>query len=141
MNIFVNKPDFVGMAASILCAIHCAAFPLLFAAQPLVHEAISSAEGHGHGHGHGHGGLASLWSSLDFVFLALSLVAVYFAARASRNATTKVWLWTGWAIFAIGVGMEQFGLPGWLMYVGSAVLVIAHLINFRQCKIPSRPAA
>lgn len=83
---------------------------------------------------HGHG----IWGSLDFAFLAASLIAVYFAAKASQRITTRVWLWVGWATFAMGLLMEHLGMVGWLMYVGSAVLVITHLVNFRQCRIPHK---
>ncbi|NJC26547.1 MerC family mercury resistance protein [Neolewinella antarctica] len=65
MSYLIQKPDFVGMLSSGLCAIHCAAAPIFFAAQPLVHGVIGEADHHGHEHGHG------LWGSLDFVFLPL----------------------------------------------------------------------
>lgn len=136
MNPFVNKPDFMGMLASGLCAIHCAATPLFFAAQPLVHEAISEAGHHEHGHDHGHG----IWGSLDLIFVVLSLIAVYYAAKASRNTKTRAWLWGGWGVFAAGLLMEHLGMVGWLMYVGSAILVVTHLVNFRQCRVSSQPS-
>jgi hypothetical protein len=130
MNSFINKPDLVGMLASGLCAIHCAMVPLFFAAQPLVYEAISEAGHHGHEHGHG------LWASLDIVFLVLSLIAVHYAAKASHQPKTRAWLWGGLGVFAAGLLMEYLGMVGWLMYVGSAILVITHLVNFRQCRVP-----
>ncbi|TXF90304.1 MerC domain-containing protein [Neolewinella aurantiaca] len=135
MNPFVNKPDFVGMLSSGLCAIHCAVAPVFFAAQPLVHDAISEASHHGHEHGHG------LWGSLDIIFLVLSLVAVYYAAKASQQTKTRAWLWIGWGVFAAGLLMEHLGMVGWLMYVGSAILVVTHLINFRQCRLPNQPVS
>lgn len=132
MNLFINKPDFLGILSSGLCAIHCAAAPLFFAAQPLVHDALEEAGHHDHGHAHGSG----LWGSLDLLFLAVSLVAVFFAARASQQTATRAWLGVGWAIFAASLVMEHLGMVGWLMYVGSAVLVVTHLVNFRQCRAP-----
>ena len=87
MNVFANRPDVIGMAASGLCALHCAVTPLFFVTQPFVHEAIANAGDHGHGHG--------IWSSLDVIFLALSLIAVVYAAKVSQSATIKLWLWGG----------------------------------------------
>lgn len=100
--------NLLGAAASGLCAVHCAVTPLIFAAKPVLHTAVGE---------HAHG--SPLWAAFDYIFLVLSLVAVWYST------------------FAIGLLSEPFHLPygSWLMYGGSIVLVVAHLKNFQYCRV------
>ena len=119
----INRSDIMGALASGLCAIHCGLTPLLFfAAQPVLE---STVDGHSHG--------SIWWGALDYVFLILSLVAVYFSAKHTHHKEIKWVLWIAWSIFAIGLLSEPFHLSygKWLMYIGSAVLIIAHLKNYQ----------
>ncbi|MGB3547043.1 MAG: MerC domain-containing protein [Saprospiraceae bacterium] len=125
-NSIIGKPDLLGLAASGLCALHCTITPLFFAAQPLLHHTTD--------HAHHHTGL-SFWSSLDYVFLLLSLVAVWLASRASRRPSTRAWLWVGFSCFSLGLILESYS--PWalaLLYLGSGILVVTHLVNFHQCR-------
>ena len=119
--------NLLGAAASGLCAIHCAVTPLLFAARPMLEV------GHGE-HGHAHGSPA--WALLDYVFLVLSFVAVYYSARQTDRSVIKAVLWASWVLFALGIGLEAFHLPfGHVaMYAGSAALIITHWANYRHCR-------
>lgn len=123
-----NKPDFLGIAVSGLCVLHCAFTPLLFAAQPLWHDSVGTRDLPGYG--------AWWWGSLDYLFLGLSLVAVRFAARASQRTGVRTLLWLGWVVFVVGLLLEGYSVGTWVMYFGSAVLVATHLMNFRQCRGP-----
>ena len=121
--------DWLGAAASGLCAVHCALTPVLFAAKPIL---TSAAVGHTHGHG--------LWASLDYLFLILSLLAVWYSARHTTHPTIKWVLWAAWVLFAVGLLFEPFDLSfaHWLMYAGSISLVIAHIKNYQygqHCKV------
>ncbi|MEL6305436.1 MAG: MerC domain-containing protein, partial [Bacteroidota bacterium] len=82
--------DFLGVAASGLCAIHCALTPVFFAARPI----LESTVGHHH---HGNG----FWSLLDYLFLVLSLAAVWYSARHTRHKGIRKVLWVAWVVFAI----------------------------------------
>lgn len=121
----LSRSDILGATASGLCAIHCTLTPLLFAAKPLL-------EGTAGGHAHGVG----FWAVFDYVFLLLSLAAVWFSARHTSHPTIKWILWAAWAVFALGILAEPLGLSfgKWLMYTGSITLVIAHLQNHRYCR-------
>lgn len=121
----INYSDWLGMSASGLCAIHCAITPLLFAAKP----ALTSTLGE---HAHGHG----WWSFLDYLFLAVSFLAVWYSARHTTHVTLKWVLWAAWGVFAVGLLLEQFEMTfgQWLMYAGSFALVIGHMKNYQHCQ-------
>ena len=121
----VGSFDIFGASVSALCAIHCTLTPLFFAAKPF----LDTAEHH-----HGHGGA---WrGSLDYIFLVLSVVAVWYSSRQTSHPTYKWMLWAAWGLFAVGLLLEPLEL--WfikgLMYLGSAALVVIHLQNYRHCQ-------
>lgn len=117
--------DFLGVAASGLCAIHCALTPVFFAARPVLESTI------GHHH-HGDG----FWALLDYLFLVISLVAVWYSAKHTHHIGIKRVLWVAWGVFAVGLLSEifhfEYGI--WLMYLGSIALVVTHSYNHRYCK-------
>lgn len=121
----IEYSDWLGAAASGLCAVHCTLTPLFFAAKPALAGTVGE-------HAHGHG----LWVILDYVFLVLSLLAVWYSARHTTHATLKWVLWAAWGVFAFGLLAEPLELAygKWFMYAGSIVLVIAHLKNYRHCQ-------
>lgn len=117
--------DLLGVAASGLCAIHCAITPLFFAARPVLESTMGE-------HSHGSG----FWALLDYIFLVLSLAAVWYSAKHTTHTGIKRVLWGAWGLFAIGLLSELFHFHEgiWFMYVGSFTLVAAHLYNHRYCK-------
>lgn len=122
--LFKDKSDLVGITASGLCAIHCAATPFLFAITPFFGKAMT---GSSHSHGPWY------WHALDFIFLLSGLIAVWLSSRCQSNKTIKVFLWTTWILLAIGLIMEHYHVsPGnFIMYTGSLGLIVAHVFNFR----------
>lgn len=117
--------DLLGVAASGLCAIHCALTPVVFIARPLFDSTLGQ-------HYHGTG----FWALLDYLFLVLSLAAVWYSAKHTVHARIKTVLWVAWVVFAIGLLSEVFHFVygKWLMYIGSITLVIAHIYNHHYCK-------
>ena len=120
-----NQSDLLGALASSLCAIHCAVTPVFFIAKPFMH---SSAEYHSHGSG--------FWAILDYVFLVLSFVAIWFSSKHTNHKSIKWIFWGAWLMFSVGLLSEgiHFRNGLWLMYTGSIALVIAHIINYRHCR-------
>lgn len=117
----LDYSDWLGAAASGLCAIHCTLTPLFFAAKP-VWESTAVEYGHG------------VWGMLDYVFLILSFLAVRYSALHTTHITLKWVLWLAWGVFALGLLSESFAFGKWLMYAGSITLVIAHIKNYRHCQ-------
>lgn len=115
--------DLLGITASGLCTVHCLVAPLFFASKPLFDH-------HG-GHAHGTG----WWASLDFIFLLLSMLAVYYSSKHTGHQSIKRWLWIAWFVFASGLLMEKFHIhvATWFLYSGSIALVLIHLLNYRYC--------
>ncbi|MEM7484923.1 MAG: MerC domain-containing protein [Bacteroidota bacterium] len=121
----LSYADLLGVASSGLCAIHCAATPLFFAARPVLESTM---------HQHHHG--AGFWALLDYLFLVLSLVAVWYSSRHTVHKGIKKVLWGAWVVFAIGLLSESFHFEygKWFMYIGSIILVVAHFYNHCYCK-------
>ena len=120
-----KRSDLLGVLASGLCAIHCAVTPVFFIAKPFIHSSVNY-------HSHGSG----FWSMLDYVFLVLSFIAVWFSSKHTNLKSIKWVLWSAWIVFSIGLLSERIHFENgiWLMYLGSAALVIAHVINYRHCQ-------
>lgn len=123
----LNYSDVMGVTASGLCAIHCAITPFLFASKPLLEFALVD-----HAHNHGPG----VWQYLDYFFLVVSFFAVLFSTSLTHLNKIKWMLWGGWFIFSFGLLSEALHIHGgiWMMYLGSFILVIAHLYNHRRCR-------
>ena len=122
----IDYSDWLGVAASALCTIHCALSPLFFVSKPVLASTFGP-QMHTHGP----------WASLDYVFLILSLLAVWYSSEHTRDSAIAWILWGAWATFAVGLFFEplEWSFGKILMYVGSIVLVIAHLKNYQhQCK-------
>ena len=122
----LHQSDLLGVLASGLCAIHCALTPVFFAVRPLLETAH---DGHHHDH-------VGFWGALDYVFLILSLLAVWYSARHTSHASFKWILWIAWGVFAVGLLSEPLNYSHgiWLMYFGSITLVVAHIQNYRYCQ-------
>ncbi|MEL6845847.1 MAG: MerC domain-containing protein [Bacteroidota bacterium] len=118
-----NYADWVGMVASGLCTLHCILTPVIFAAKPFF---VTAGTGHTHG--------PALWSSLDYVFLFMSLMAVWYAVDHAATSFMKAAFWLFWGIFAFGLFMEGYEIQAgkWLMYAGSIALIVMHFLNYRH---------
>lgn len=115
-----NKADYVGILGSLLCIVHCLALPVL---------ALGTSIGHDH---HAHIGFLSL----DYLFILVNAIAVYFATRDHRSVLVKVLLWSALVIFGVSLVFEERHVMfQWLGYVGSALLITGHLINVYICQI------
>lgn len=123
----LRKSDIIGIAASSLCAVHCAITPLIFMAKPYL-------DGGAICHQDGCCAAAPLgWRMFDWVFLAVSLLAVWYSAKRTPKASYRFLLWGAWVVLSIGLVIGgQIGHG--LMYFGSFCLVVIHFLNIRHCK-------
>jgi hypothetical protein len=118
-----GKADYIGILGSILCIIHCLLVPAL---------AFGSSMAHDH---HAHAGLLSL----DYFFILVNGIAVYFATRAHKSWPIRLLLWGALSIFAVSLIFEaSHHAFSWLGYLGSALLITGHLINLYKCQISPR---
>ncbi len=114
-----KKSDLVGILSSIGCIIHCLLMPILLssAASITAHEEYR-------------------W--LDFLFLALAAIAVWFSARKTNSLLVRIILIMAWAVFAGSIIWEEtIPFASVLMYLGSVLLIVGHVLNLRyvhECK-------
>ncbi|MBA4300287.1 MerC mercury resistance protein [Algoriphagus alkaliphilus] len=121
-RISLKNPDLLGVAASLLCLIHCVLTPFLLLSSVLI--VISP---------HGNEEEISLfWKALEMVFLILSFWSVRQATRQSLHAWIGYGLYIAWSILAITVILELVDvhfLGDYLKYIAVIVLIILHLYN------------
>ena len=120
--ILINKSDSLGALASSLCLLHCVATPFLFVLQPL---AVSEEAA------------PFWWQSLDFVFLVISFLAVYWSAINTSKKWMRNALWTSFIVLALAILNEKFELlhlGEFLTYIPAASLIGLHLYNKKYCQ-------
>ena len=126
MNISIRKPDTIGALASSLCVAHCLMTPVLFAVQS--YTAI-------------HSHTAPLWwKNLDFLFITISVIAIYKSSKNSTNAVVKSALWTSWFILFFLILNEKLGwisLAEFITYIAAVTLSVLHLYNLNYCQCKS----
>ncbi len=112
-----NKADYVGITGSVLCIIHCLITPvLLLTSNILQHDALRVG-----------------YLSLDYVFIGVNIVAVYFATRHYAAPAVRVALWSCLTVFTVAILLEDVNpFFEYLGYAASLGLVSSHLINIRQ---------
>ena len=105
--------DKVGVVSSLLCLIHCLVLPAIISIEPLLSE--------------------FLFEELHFVeylFLALSFIAVYFSSKKSP-VHLKYIFYIVLGVFTLAILLEeQFTWMPYLAYLGSVCLITAHLVNY-----------
>lgn len=119
-----GKADYVGILGSVLCIVHCLLVPALAVGSSLTHD-----------HHHTSFGLISL----DYLFILINGVAVYFATKHHKSLPLQILLWGSLAVFAVSLIFEgrhfAFVILG---FVGSGLLIIGHMINLYICQIAPR---
>ncbi|RYC71761.1 MerC domain-containing protein [Spirosoma sordidisoli] len=119
-DLLSSKADYIGITGSVLCIIHCLVTPVL-----LMTTAVFQDEQ-----------LRVGYLSLDYVFIGVNIMAVFFATRHHVQPTTKRALWGFLLLFATGIMLEDVNeFFEYVGYAASAGLVISHLINIRQHRL------
>ena len=119
---YTNNSDYFGITSSVLCMIHCFATPFLFITQAqtatIAHE------------------IPFLWQSVNYFFLLLSFIAVYFSIKNSTKFFVKVLLFAfsfmlGFLI--INEGLEGFYIQEFYTYLSASFLSLTHIYNLKYC--------
>lgn len=117
-----NQSDLFGAFASSLCLIHCLATPFIFLAQAGAATCCESAP--------------FWWHSIDYVFLVISFIAVYYSATNTSLKWMPVALYSGWGLLALFILNEKFHLfhlDHLFIFIPAMGLVGLHLYNRRYC--------
>ena len=118
-----TKSDFFGVIASSLCMIHCLATPLLFVVQA---SAASCSEVG-----------PWWWRMMDYLFLIISIAAIYHSAKMTSLQWMPKALYTCWGILALLIlneGLHLLPIPHILIYLPAFSLVFLHLYNRKYCR-------
>ncbi|ARK11492.1 MerC domain-containing protein [Fibrella sp. ES10-3-2-2] len=119
-NVVDKKADYIGITGSVLCLIHCLTAPVLVMTSNLFRDDT----------------LRAGFLSLDYVFIAVNIVAVYFAARQHTSSAIRTALWSFLFLFSVGLLLEDVSpFFEYIAYAASAGLVISHLFNLRQHRL------
>lgn len=122
-----QSADMLGISASVLCMIHCLAFPVMISLGYLV----NFSDDHDHSHEH--------WHWMDYFFVILAVWAVYNAAKNTHSMRIKIALWIAVFIFSIAILLHE--LNPYMIVISiaaSLILLIIHIINWKyhkRCKI------
>lgn len=119
-DLLSRKADYIGITGSVLCIIHCLITPILLMTTALLQDEQ----------------LRIGYLSLDYVFIGVNIIAVYFATRHYAPPLIKKSLWGFLSLFTIALLLEDVN-PAfeYLAYTASAGLVISHLLNIRQHRL------
>ena len=121
-----GKADYIGIAGSVLCIVHCLLVPAL---------ALGSSFSHNH---HSNAGLLSL----DYFFILINAIAVYYATRDHKSLPLRILLWGALSLFSVSLIFEnQNGIFTLLGYAGSGLLIVGHLLNIYICQFANRAKA
>ncbi len=114
-----GKADYIGIAGSLLCLVHCLLTPALAVG--------SSLTTHHH--------LAAGMINLDYFFILINGVAVYFATRDHKVTGLRLFLWSSLLLFSVALLLENvspvFSVLG---YIGSGLLIAGHFYNLIYCR-------
>jgi hypothetical protein len=123
MNISFAKSDSIGAIASTMCVVHCLMTPLFFAVQK-----ITVVQ---------HNNVPLLWINLDFLFITISVIAVYHSAKKSSSYLMKYLLWVSWVtlfVLILNEKTEWISLKEIITYFAAIVLAFLHIYNLKFCK-------
>jgi hypothetical protein len=74
--------------------------------------------------------------SLDYFFILINGIAVYYATRNHKSLPVRIILWGALVLFSTSLILEgKHVIFAWLGYAGSALLIIGHLLNLYICQI------
>ncbi|XOV69394.1 MAG: MerC domain-containing protein [Fluviicola sp.] len=123
MRLTLKKSDAVGALASGLCLVHCMVTPLLFIAQSCSAACCIDAP--------------LWWRWIDYVFLVISLFAVYHSAKRTSANWMKPAMWISWILLCLAIlkeHLEWISVPEGTTYMAAFMLVALHLFNLAYCQ-------
>ena len=129
--------DLLGMVSAGLCLIHCIALPVFLLST--ISAGLVTHEWHWLG-GTPLGAVPRRdtplgGTPLDYIFIALAVLAVYFSAKRTPSSYIRIGMWLSVIIF--GVALLAHEISEYAQYISiaaSMVLMLLHFINIRHCK-------
>ena len=118
----INSDTF-GILACALCIIHCIATPFVFIAYTYsnIQQNVYPI----------------WWKNLDYIFLIISFVMVYFSTQTTSKVFMKYFFCLSWLLLCVMIINEKMGLlsvPEYMTYGSAALLTTIHLYNLKYCQ-------
>ncbi len=123
MNRITLSFDNIGIIASSLCAIHCISTPFLFIVKACTSTCCSEAP--------------IWWTFIDYLFLIVSFVAIYYTNKSSTIYWLKISLWLSWILLGLAIISHSFNityLPKNFIYIPAFAIIFLHFYNLKFCK-------
>jgi len=123
MKLIIKNSDKIGAVSSGLCMLHCFATPFLFLSQStLIFISVD---------------LTLTWFLINYIFLLISFIAIFYSVKNSSNRFIKVFLYLFWALLSGLIINESLGIlsiPETATYLSSSSLICLHIYNLRYCR-------
>ena len=112
-----KKLDHVGITASTLCAIHCAAVPVFFTSLPIL----------------GLGFLANPWVEWGMILLALvvGVASIGTSFRSHHRMLPLILLVAGFATIVLGHNFTKGWVEAVVVPAGGILIAVAHFFNYK----------
>ena len=123
MNRLLVQSDKIGIIASTLCAIHCFMTPVLFVVKACSTSCCAESP--------------VWWQSIDYIFLIISLIAIYYTSKNSTKSWIRISLWASWILLLLTLISHSFEntlFPNNFIYFPSSAIIILHFYNIKYCK-------
>jgi len=123
MKLIIRNSDRIGVISSTLCMMHCFATPFLFLSQTsLIFMTVD---------------LTISWYIINFIFLIVSFIAIYYSVKNSSNKFIKIFLYFFWSILTgliINETMGFLSIPETATYLSAFSLICLHIYNLNFCR-------
>lgn len=123
MKIIINNSDRIGVVSSSLCMLHCFATPFLFLTQSsLIFLSLD---------------FTLPWLLINYVFLFISFIAIFFSVKNSSNKIIRVLLYLFWFLLSGLIINESLGIlsiPETATYLSASSLICLHIYNLNYCR-------
>lgn len=115
--------DKIGIISSSLCMFHCIGTPFIFIAKACSATCCSDAP--------------TWWLMIDYLFLIISFIAIYFTTRKATKSWLNVSFWIAWAVLLFATLEHSLSLsivPKYFIYIPALAVVILHIYNLKLNK-------
>ena len=109
-----KNSDLIGIGSSVLCIVHCLLLPVLILAGSLA-------------------GDTHRWAWLDYLFILLATLAVFYSTRQLKSAWLRRGLWLTLPVFGGAVVLhEHHPAALYISIASSLLLVVFHIGSYRE---------
>ena len=109
-----KNSDLIGIGSSVLCIIHCLLLPVLILAGSLT-------------------GDTHRWAWLDYLFIFLAALAVFYSTRRLKSTFLRRGLWLTLPVFSGAVVFhEHHPAALYISVASSLLLVLFHIGSYRE---------